>query len=255
MRIEFFTLFTHAAAVWLQDEMDPAYALLFEHVSSADPSIRLHAVMGLALAYAGTQKEEVCISLFCLVGLFESVACIGRTFEVKKGSSEVDWEGCVGLLENRRFYKTSSAITCHLRMHTAPLGLPQPYSFFKNTVDSEITLNQLDFTVRGCESSVIAKRFRQGMNEPARLQVQQIRLRLSKLCLKAYYETIVRKVLTTLSAGGQVRDLLSPLVGDPEVSMEIGGAAALALGLVFISSQDEECVGAALQVRNSPLFE
>jgi len=39
--------------------MDPAYALLFEHVSSADPSIRLHAVMGLALAYAGTQKEEV----------------------------------------------------------------------------------------------------------------------------------------------------------------------------------------------------
>ena len=40
--------------------MDPAYALLFEHVSAADPSVRLHAVMGLALAYAGTQKEEVC---------------------------------------------------------------------------------------------------------------------------------------------------------------------------------------------------
>ena len=39
--------------------MDPAYALLFEHVSAADPSVRLHAVMGLALAYAGTQKEEV----------------------------------------------------------------------------------------------------------------------------------------------------------------------------------------------------
>ena len=44
-----------------QDEMDPAYALLFEHVSAADPSVRLHAVMGLALAYAGTQKEEVCL--------------------------------------------------------------------------------------------------------------------------------------------------------------------------------------------------
>ena len=50
-------------------------------------------------------------------------------------------------------------------------------------------------------------------------------------------------------AGRQVRDLLSPLVNDPDVSMEIGGAAALALGLVFISSQDEECVGAALQVK------
>ena len=39
--------------------MDPAYALLFEHVSAADPSVRLHAVMALALAYAGTQKKEV----------------------------------------------------------------------------------------------------------------------------------------------------------------------------------------------------
>ena len=39
--------------------MDPAYALLFEHVSAADPAVRLHAVMGLGLAYAGTQKEEV----------------------------------------------------------------------------------------------------------------------------------------------------------------------------------------------------
>ena len=54
--------------------------------------------------------------------------------------------------------------------------------------------------------------------------------------------------------GEQVRELLSPLVGDPDVSMEIGGAAALALGLVFISSQDEECVGAALQVYTPPPF-
>ena len=43
----------------VQDEMDPAYALLFEHVRAPDPAVRLHAVMGLALAYAGTQKEEV----------------------------------------------------------------------------------------------------------------------------------------------------------------------------------------------------
>ena len=36
--------------------------------------------------------------------------------------------------------------------------------------------------------------------------------------------------------------------------MEIGGAAALALGLVFISSQDEDCVGAALEVTLPGLF-
>jgi len=46
----------------------------------------------------------------------------------------------------------------------------------------------------------------------------------------------------------QVRELLLPLVADGETSMEVGGAAALALGLVFISSQDEDAVGAALQV-------
>ena len=46
----------------------------------------------------------------------------------------------------------------------------------------------------------------------------------------------------------QVRELLLPLVADTDTSMEVGGAAALALGLVFISSQDEDAVGAALQV-------
>ena len=47
-----------------------------------------------------------------------------------------------------------------------------------------------------------------------------------------------------------MRELLLPLVADTETSMELGGAAALALGLVFISSQDEDAVGAALQVRD-----
>ena len=49
-----------------------------------------------------------------------------------------------------------------------------------------------------------------------------------------------------------MRELLLPLVADTETSMEVGGAAALALGLVFISSQDEDAVGAALQVGNGP---
>ena len=50
-----------------QDEVDPAFALLYEHVSAADPSVRLHAIMGLAIAYAGTQKEQVSAACLCAV--------------------------------------------------------------------------------------------------------------------------------------------------------------------------------------------
>lgn len=47
----------------VQDECDPAYALLCESVNHADDSIRIGAIMGLGLAYAGTQKAEVQVSL------------------------------------------------------------------------------------------------------------------------------------------------------------------------------------------------
>mmetsp|Transcript_16474 Transcript_16474/g.49335 ORF Transcript_16474/g.49335 Transcript_16474/m.49335 type:complete len:898 (+) Transcript_16474:187-2880(+) len=43
----------------IRDEYDPAFALLSEHVSDADTGVRLGAIMGLALAYAGTRREEV----------------------------------------------------------------------------------------------------------------------------------------------------------------------------------------------------
>lgn len=46
----------------VQDECDPAYALLCESVNHADDSIRIGAIMGLGLAYAGTQKAEVQVS-------------------------------------------------------------------------------------------------------------------------------------------------------------------------------------------------
>lgn len=36
-----------------------AYALLYEHVNKEDSSVRIGAIMGLGLAYAGSQKEEV----------------------------------------------------------------------------------------------------------------------------------------------------------------------------------------------------
>lgn len=44
----------------LQHENDPAYALLHDFVDKQDPVVRIGAIMGLGLAYAGTQKEEVC---------------------------------------------------------------------------------------------------------------------------------------------------------------------------------------------------
>lgn len=43
----------------VQDECDPAYALLCESVNHDDPNIRIGAIMGLGLAYCGTQKAEV----------------------------------------------------------------------------------------------------------------------------------------------------------------------------------------------------
>lgn len=43
----------------VRDECDPAYALLYDSVQKEDSSVRLGAILGLALAYAGTQKEEV----------------------------------------------------------------------------------------------------------------------------------------------------------------------------------------------------
>ena len=43
----------------LQHENDPAYALLHDFVDKQDPVVRIGAIMGLGLAYAGTQKEEV----------------------------------------------------------------------------------------------------------------------------------------------------------------------------------------------------
>mmetsp|Transcript_31070 Transcript_31070/g.68978 ORF Transcript_31070/g.68978 Transcript_31070/m.68978 type:complete len:901 (-) Transcript_31070:581-3283(-) len=43
----------------VQNENDPAYALIYEYVGNADPTIRTGAILGLGLAYAGTNREEV----------------------------------------------------------------------------------------------------------------------------------------------------------------------------------------------------
>ena len=56
----------------VRSEIDPAYALLCEHVHSDAASIRAAAVMGLGLAYAGTRKAEVQELLLPLVDADES---------------------------------------------------------------------------------------------------------------------------------------------------------------------------------------
>lgn len=43
----------------VRSELDPAFALLSEHVHSTSPQVRVAAVMALGLAYAGTGKEDV----------------------------------------------------------------------------------------------------------------------------------------------------------------------------------------------------
>lgn len=43
----------------VRSELDPAFALLSEHVHSSSPQVRVAAVMALGLAYAGTGKEDV----------------------------------------------------------------------------------------------------------------------------------------------------------------------------------------------------
>ena len=43
-----------------------AYALLYDSVNKEDLTIRIGAIMGLGLAYAGSQKEEVRNLIFLL---------------------------------------------------------------------------------------------------------------------------------------------------------------------------------------------
>ena len=47
---------------FLQDEVDPAFAILSDYVTRDDPAIRMGAILGLGLAYAGREKEELQVS-------------------------------------------------------------------------------------------------------------------------------------------------------------------------------------------------
>ena len=41
---------------WVQDECDPAYALLCDSVNKVNVTVRIGAIMGLGLAYAGERS-------------------------------------------------------------------------------------------------------------------------------------------------------------------------------------------------------
>lgn len=43
----------------MRNECDPALALLGEHVRSESPTLRIGAVLGLGLAYAGSRRFDV----------------------------------------------------------------------------------------------------------------------------------------------------------------------------------------------------
>ncbi|KIY99543.1 26S proteasome regulatory subunit N1, partial [Monoraphidium neglectum] len=51
----------------VQNENDPAFALICDYVTNTDPGVRAGAVLGLGLAYAGTRREEVAELLVPLV--------------------------------------------------------------------------------------------------------------------------------------------------------------------------------------------
>jgi hypothetical protein len=52
---------------WVPRRCDPAYALLYDSVNKENPAVRIGAIQGLGLAYAGTAKEEVADLLCPLV--------------------------------------------------------------------------------------------------------------------------------------------------------------------------------------------
>ena len=60
------------------DENDPAFALLYEPIGSSDPVIRSGAILGMALAYAGTGKIEVIAPASRTHGVHQHMRCCTR---------------------------------------------------------------------------------------------------------------------------------------------------------------------------------
>ena len=58
----------------VQDECDPAFALLCESVNHDDPVVRIGAIMGLGLAYAGTQQTDVQVCQLVMTTHFRDAA-------------------------------------------------------------------------------------------------------------------------------------------------------------------------------------
>jgi hypothetical protein len=83
----------------VQDDFDPAFALLSEHVTAADTGVRLGAIMGLGLAYASTRREDVSPLCFLSGLLVTAGSCshVAYWCECGRPSSETPkCHGCAG---------------------------------------------------------------------------------------------------------------------------------------------------------------
>lgn len=101
----------------VRSELDPAFALLSEHVHSPTAQVRVAAVMALGLAYAGTAKEDVRELLLPLISQEEpsvelvahAALALGVVFAGTKDGAPRDtaapgthrWRGCVDLADSR----------------------------------------------------------------------------------------------------------------------------------------------------------
>lgn len=62
----------------VRNEADPAYALLHDSVNKDSPTVRIGAILGLGIAYAGTAKEDIYSLLSPIVedaGIQLDIAC------------------------------------------------------------------------------------------------------------------------------------------------------------------------------------
>lgn len=78
----------------IRNECDPALALLSEYVSSSSQTLRIGAVLGLGLAYAGSRRKDVSELLYGALANEQSKICFKRLFFM-------GWRNFI-LRENRR---------------------------------------------------------------------------------------------------------------------------------------------------------
>ena len=183
-------------------------------------AIMVEDILGLGLAYTGKRRE---------------------------GVAEQAQRGTNGL-EPEVFIPQGAAYKSYLRLLAAVQDNP--------TVRVEAILG-LGLAYAGKRREKVAEQARRGTNgsDPEGFKLQ---IAAYNSCLRlraAVQDNPTIRVGAILGLGlayagkrrEEVAELLSPLLGDPAVSMEVAAFAALALGLVFVGSCHEDCINAMLQ--------